>query len=185
MDVLTAIQTRRSERYLTDPAPDTREFGDLLAVAANAPDHGALQPWRWILVRGEERVALGGCFAADVDAEQAAKTAAKALRAPLLATLVFQPRVGHRVREWEQLAATSAMSHAMMLLLHARGYGSIWRTGALAESPTAHRFLGLGADERLLGWLYVGTPVRGRVLPPRVPQDLAGKVSSWKAPQLT
>ena len=180
MDVLTAILTRRSEHYLTDPAPDTEEFADLLTAAANAPDHGVLRPWRWILLRGAERVALGECFAAEVGAERAARAAAKALRAPLLATLVFQPRLGHRIPEWEQLATASAMNHAMMLLLHARGYGSIWRTGALADSPSAHRLLGLRPDERLLGWLYVGTPVRGRVLPPRVPQDVTDKVSSLR-----
>jgi nitroreductase len=181
MDLVTAISTRRSERHLTDPAPDAREFGDLLAIAAHAPDHGVLQPWRWILVRGDERLALGESFAEGLDGEQAAKTAAKALRAPLLATLVFAPRVGHRIPEWQQLAATGGMSHAMMLLLHARGYGSIWRTGALTESPTVHRTLGLTTAERLLGWLYVGTPVRGRVLPPRIPADLTGKLSSLRA----
>jgi nitroreductase len=178
MDVLTAILTRRSERSLVDPAPCTDEFAELLAVAATAPDHGLLRPWRWILLRGADRDALGDCFAAEAGAERSADIAAKVRRAPLLATLIFQPRPGHRVPEWEQLAATSLMSHAMMLLLHSRGYGSIWRTGALATSAAVRDLLGLQSPERTLGWLYIGSPVRERVHPPRPPQDVAGKITS-------
>jgi nitroreductase len=180
MDVWTAILTRRSERHLTDPAPSEDEFAELLAAAATAPDHGMLRPWRWILVRGAERYALGAAWAADTD-WTADLAAAKVLRAPLLATLVFQPLRGHRIPEWEQLAATSVMNHAMMLLLHDRGYGSIWRTGASAGSARARDLLGLGADERSLGSLYIGTPVRDRPLPPRLPPDLSGKLSSLRA----
>ncbi len=179
MDVVTAILTRRSVHHLTDPAPDDGEFAELLAVAAAAPDHGQLQPWRWVLVRGPERLALGECFAADAVAgpRRHADAAGKTLRAPLLATLVFQPRRGHRVPEWEQLAAAASVSHGLMLLLHARGYGSIWRTGAFAESPAAHRLLGLDDGERLLGWLYVGTAPRERAQPIRGPRDVRDRIT--------
>ncbi|WP_426513747.1 nitroreductase family protein [Dactylosporangium sp. McL0621] len=180
MDVLTAMLTRRSQHRLTEPAPDNGEFAELLAIAATAPDHGQLRPWRWLLVRGAGRDALGECFAADVDAARAGDAAAKPLRAPLLATLVFQPRPGHRVPEWEQLAATSLMSHAMMLLLHERGYGSIWRTGSHTDSPAVRALLGLGPDERALGWLYIGSPINGRLLPPRTLPDVAEKVTALR-----
>jgi nitroreductase len=178
MDVLTALATRRSEHHLTEPAPGDGEFAELLAVAAMAPDHGLLRPWRWILVRDGARQSLGECFAADAVGRRPEEAAAKVLRAPLLATLVFAPRTGHKVPEWEQLAATSAMSHAVMLLLHARGYGSIWRTGAFADSPSARHLLGLQPEERLLGWLYIGTPLPDRPPPPRPAEDLRGRVSS-------
>jgi nitroreductase len=178
MDVQTAILTRRSEHRLIEPAPDADEFAELLAVAATTPDHGLLRPWRWILLRGPDRHALGECFAANVGPERATDAAAKVLRAPLLATLIFQPRREHKVPEWEQLAATSLMNHAMMLLLHSRGYGSIWRTGAHTDSPRVRALLGVLTHERALGWLYVGSPIRDRVLPPRTPQDVAGKITS-------
>jgi nitroreductase len=62
----------------------------------------------------------------------------------------------------------------MMLLLHSRGYGSIWRTGALAASAAVSDLLGLQSGERTLGWFCIGSPVRGRLHPP----DLTGKVTS-------
>jgi hypothetical protein len=36
-------------------------------------------------------------------------------------------------------------------LLHSRGWGSIWRTGAAIEAPQAPKHLGLGDGEQLLG----------------------------------
>ncbi|MFI5916389.1 nitroreductase [Dactylosporangium sp. NPDC051541] len=178
MDVVTAILTRRSERRLTEPAPDTAEFAELLAIAATGPDHGQLRPWRWILLRGDDRGELGACFAAAVSPDRAAAEAAKPLRAPLLATLIFQPRYGHKVPEWEQLAAASLMSHGLMLLLHARGYGSIWRTGAHTDAPAVRALLGLSPPERALGWLYIGRPAPARVDPIRALPDVAGKVAA-------
>jgi nitroreductase len=86
VDVQTAILTRRSEHRLTDPAPSAEEFAELLAIAATAPDHGQLRPWRWILLRGAEREALGACFAAEAAANRSAEAAGKPLRAPLLAS---------------------------------------------------------------------------------------------------
>ena len=177
MDLETAIVTRRSERRLAEPAPTDEEFADLLRMAAMAPDHGLLRPWRWILVRDDARRVLGETFAAAA-AERHESVAAKALRAPLLATLVFQPDRCHRVPEWEQMAATCAMSHALMLLLHARGYGSIWRTGAFTGLPGVRGLLDLRFDEQLLGWLYVGTPLLPPARPTRSPQDMSSRVSA-------
>ncbi|MFF7652127.1 nitroreductase [Streptomyces sp. NPDC007983] len=157
MDVTTAMLTRRSEHHLDDPAPTDEEFAYLLKVAATAPDHGLLRPWRWILIRGDDRDELGACFAEEAPAERRSQAVAKPQRAPLLASLVFTPAQGHRVPEWEQLAATSAMTHSLILLLHSRGFGSIWRTGAAIRSPRVRQLLGLRDEEELLGWLYIGT----------------------------
>jgi nitroreductase len=177
MDLETAIITRRSERRLVEPAPGDDEFAELLRLAAMAPDHGLLRPWRWILVRDRARHLLGESFAADAGGELSETVAAKALRAPLLATLVFRPQRPHKVPEWEQMAATCGVSHALMLLLHARGYGSIWRTGAFTALPGVRRALGLADGEDLLGWLYVGTPLADPIQRPRRPEDLSGRLS--------
>ncbi|NEW77726.1 nitroreductase family protein [Streptomyces rhizosphaericus] len=181
MDVTTAMLTRRSEHDLLDPAPDDNEFTYLLKVAAAAPDHGLLHPWRWVLVRGDDRDALGACFAEDVREERRARAVAKVQRAPLLASLVFAPVRGHKVPQWEQLAATSAMTHALMLLLHSRGFGSIWRTGALVHSPQARRLLDLADGEELLGWLYIGTPDPSAPRRRRELYDVSGRLTKLSA----
>ncbi|MDO0929512.1 nitroreductase family protein [Streptomyces sp. TG1A-8] len=154
---MTAVLTRRSIHTLRDPAPSDREFTYLLKCAAAAPDHGRLRPWRWVLLRDAELEALGARLAADAEPGERARVAQGARRAPLKAVLIFCPLTDHKVPEWEQLAAASSVAYGLMLLLHARGFGSMWRTGRLCRSPAARDLLGVGPAERLLGALDIGT----------------------------
>lgn len=184
MDVTTAILTRRSHHHLNAPAPGDQEFAYLLSAAATAPDHGQLRPWRWVLIRGAARYALGACFADQVEQQRREQAAAKALRAPLLATLVFTPRLGHKIPEWEQLAATSAMTQSLILLLHSRGFGSMWRTGTVTESTEARQLFGLHDSERLLGWLCIGTPDPAAASGQRKRSDITPKLFTLSDGQL-
>lgn len=183
--MITAILTRRSEHFLADPAPSYDEFTYLLRGAATAPDHGTLKPWRWILLRGEDRAVLGACLADEHPGQAAGRTVADMLRAPLLAVLVFAPQPNGKVPEWEQLAATTAMTHSLMLLLHARGYGSSWRTGRLAESTAARALLRIDPTERLLGGLSMGTPDPDTKRPRRPLEDVSHRISVFRAREQT
>lgn len=184
MDVMTAILTRRSEQHLAVPAPSDAEFTYLLQGAVTAPDHGKLRPWRWVLLREDDRETLGSCLAAETDDLPAEQVRAKLLRAPLVAALVLSPRVGHRIPEWEQLAAASCVTHSLMLLLHSRSYGSIWRTGRLTRSKAAAELLGLAPHERLLGSLDIGTPTASAQRRQRPLEDVAGYVTRFDASRI-
>jgi nitroreductase len=155
MDLIEAIVTRRSVGRLAEPAPTDDELVALLGHAVTAPDHGLLRPWRLVTVRDDARRLVGEAFA---EASGDERAAAKPLRAPLLVSIVFSPRASLKVPEWEQLAAVSAMVQNLCLLLHIKGWGSIWRTGAVIDAPPVRTVLDLGPAERLLGWLYIGTP---------------------------
>jgi nitroreductase len=179
MDLTEAVRSRRSASRMTGPAPSDAEFGALVGDAATGPDHGQMRPWRLVLVRGGARDALGTAFADDVpadDAEGRARAAAKPLRAPLLVSIVFRPRENPKVPEWEQLAATTCVVYALALLLHDRGWGAIWRTGEPTRSAAVRDLLGVGKDEQLLGWLYVGTAVPA-TQPARPPFDAAAHLA--------
>ncbi|GAA2630046.1 nitroreductase family protein [Streptomyces spororaveus] len=159
--VMTAVLTRRSISRLTEPAPGRPELEELVQAAATAPDHGRIRPWRLIPVTGDERARLGDALGEAAPPEHAQHAANKPLRAPLLLTVVHCPHPDHpRVPRWEQLAATSAMVTTLSLLLHSRGWGSIWRTGPATEAPQVRKYLDLDDGEQLLGWLYIGTPKR-------------------------
>jgi len=51
-DALTFLKTRRSRpaKVLTAPVPDRDTLEALLCVAARTPDHGKLEPWRFIVL---------------------------------------------------------------------------------------------------------------------------------------
>ncbi len=44
---------------LKEPAPSDAEIETLIRIASRVPDHGRLEPWRFILYRGDAREKIG------------------------------------------------------------------------------------------------------------------------------
>lgn len=172
-----ALLARRSQGRLLEPAPGDAALRRFLDAASSVADHGDLRPWRVIALRGDARARLGAAMATGVDERAAAKAAGRPLRAPLLLSLVLTPVERPGVPEWEQLATAAGIGHALSLVLHDAGWGVMWRTGASTESPSVRAFLGLGPTEKLLGWLYVGTPDPDRPASDRPRPDTADRLS--------
>ncbi|HAT35572.1 MAG TPA: nitroreductase, partial [Rhodospirillaceae bacterium] len=65
MDAMEALMNRNSvpARLLQDPAPEGSELEEILETGMRAPDHGALRPWRFLIIRGEARNRLGDVMA--------------------------------------------------------------------------------------------------------------------------
>ena len=139
-------------------APSHSELLPLVCVAARIADHGALRPWRLIELRGDARHRLGEAMvqAAGLTGAEAARLAAKPLRAELLLAVVASRRESDTVAVWEQDAVAAGVAHMMSLLLADRGWGVMWRSGPLTRTQQVQQAHGLEASEDLLGWLYVG-----------------------------
>ncbi|MFD4420625.1 nitroreductase family protein [Agromyces sp. NPDC058484] len=162
---LEAALLRRSSSKVTDAAPDDEALMILLEGAARVADHASLRPWRLIALRGSARERLGAALvgAAGAEGDAATKLAGKPLRAPLLLAVVVVTTPGHaKVPEWEQEASASGVAHLLSLLLDEAGWGVMWRTGPHTRHPLVADMHGLAANERLLGWLYVGGVPAGR-----------------------
>jgi len=95
------------------------------------------------------------------------RTAAKAERAPVIVVVVARLVPHVKVREWEQLVAAGCAAQNLCLAATALGYGSMWRTGWFAEHPLVLAHLGLGEDERIVGFVYLGTVHDDQRIPPR------------------
>jgi len=63
-----------------------------------------------------------------------------------------------KVPEVEQLLAAGAGVMNLLNAFHVQGFGAIWLTGPNVYDPIVPSLLGMGASERLLGLVYVGTP---------------------------
>lgn len=156
---LAAVLARRSWSKVTDEAPSRAELEQLVAAAGRVADHSSLRPWRLIELRGADRERLAAAIA---KAEGEKKPSGKPLRAPLLIAVVASYRKG-KVPRWEQEAVASGVAHMLSLLLDEAGWGVFWRTGSATRSKPVAKVHGLGKNEALLGWLYVGgkpTPTR-------------------------
>ena len=163
-----AARSRRSWSKVTDEAPDRDELLALIAAAGRVADHSALRPWRLIELRGADRTRLGAAIA---KAEGDSKPSTKPLRAPLLIAVVASYRKTDKVPRWEQEAVASGVAHMLSLLLDEAGWGVFWRTGSSTRSKAVAKAHGLGKNEELLGWLYVGGKPAGARAGRRKPVD--------------
>lgn len=151
---------------LDEPAPSGEDLSAILRAGVAAPDHGGLRPWQFLLIRGAARSALGDVFAAALQARDPAapdtaveKQRGKPLRAPLIIAVVARVEPDNpKIPEIEQVLSAGAAAQQMQLAAHALGYGSIWLTGENARDAVVTEALGLGFDDRIVAFLYLGTP---------------------------
>ena len=87
--------------------------------------------------------------------------------------------VGSRLAK--QLLAAGCAAHGILLAAYAQGIGAVWRTGEFAYDPHVMKGLGLAEQERLLGFLYLGTPERELRAVPQV--QVGDFVRAWPAAQ--
>lgn len=180
MNVLEAVRARQSWSKVTDDAPSRDELLNLVAAAGRVADHSSLRPWRLIELRGSDREALGAAIA---KAEGDKSPSSKPLRAPLLIAVVASYRKSDKVPRWEQEAVASGVAHMLSLLLDEAGWGVLWRTGGYTRSKAVAKAHGIGKNEELLGWLYVGGKPTGKKPGRRKPVDARALVTRMPQPK--
>ena len=166
-DPLHVLDTRRSvpSKQLGEPGPDHATLLRMLASAVRVPDHGKLVPFRFIRLQGEARHALGDLLAARTlhlqpDAADAVveKDRARFSHAPVIVTVVARLTPGHKVPEQEQLLTAGSVCFALLQAAQALGFGAQWLTGWMAYDDAVAATPGLSADERIAGFIHIGTP---------------------------
>lgn len=156
--VLESMATRRSVAKVGPETPGDDELIRLLDAVTPVADHKALRPWRLITLRGDDRLRLGEALdAAAGEVREPGEHNSKPLRAELLVAIVASPTPHPKVPEWEQHATAAGAAHLLELALWQAGWGVMWRSGTLANSPEVRALHGLSDDELLMGWLYVGS----------------------------
>lgn len=188
-DALPVLLTRQSvgARHLVEPGPDDAALRLMCEAALRAPDHGALVPFRFAVVRGAARAQLAALF------EQAARDAGKgdadaridaerAQRAPLTLAVLARIDLGHTlVPAHEQWACVGGALTNLLNAAHALGFGGKMLSGSKVRSPVLQRAL-CEAGETLVGWVALGTPAAS---PARQPRKLAADavLREWSGPR--
>ncbi|WP_375412458.1 nitroreductase [uncultured Bradyrhizobium sp.] len=163
------LKTRRSvkPREMNGPGPSPAELETILTVGARVPDHGKLAPWRFIVFEGDGRVRAGEVIAnvfarkepqAPPDKIDAEKR--RLMDAPLVIAVISLMRPHPKIPAWEQELSAGASAMNIITAATALGYGANWLTGWFAYDRDALDGLGLKADERLAGFIHIGTPSR-------------------------
>jgi nitroreductase len=181
-EALDFLRSRRSHppALLTGPGPDDAALTELLTLAARVPDHGKLEPWRFIVLRDPalERLAplVAEASTAAGNTPEKAQKHGDAFRVPVVVAVVFTPTASDKVPEWEQFLSAGAVSLGLVNAALASGYGASWLTGVASAPDFARAHLGLTGDERIAGFIHIGS--RRDAPPPDRPRpDIAAKTT--------
>jgi nitroreductase len=180
-EVLAFLARRRSASALTlqEPAPSPDQLAELIRLAARVPDHGKLTPWRFVILQHEGKTAFAAGLerlAADRGDSAAAAKLGKLKTPPLCVAVISSPKPG-AIPEWEQLLSAGAVCTTLTYAALAMGFGANWITDWYAYDADAGRLLGLAPQEKVAGFVLIGTPRE----PPleRERPDSTALVSRW------
>jgi len=167
--VISFLSARRSVKpdRLAAPAPSPEELETIFTIASRVPDHKKLAPWRFIVIEGEARAKLGeviaeACIAAEKEAPSHVRLETergRLQRAPMVIAAVSRITPHRSAPEWEQVLSAGAACFNLCLAANALGYGTSWITEWIAYNKAVGTALGLGENERVAGFIYIGTPM--------------------------
>src|SRR5215475_13620862 len=175
-DAIQLLKTRRSmkPREMTGPGPSPAEIETILTIGARVPDHGKLAPWRFIVFEGDARTRAGEIiakvFAGKNPQASAAEIEVEKKRltdAPLVIGIVSFTKPHPKVPPWEQELSAGASAMNIVTAATALGYGACWLTGWFAFDRDVLNGLGLKAEEKLAGFIHIGTPSKPNEERPR------------------
>ncbi|HTV69602.1 MAG TPA: nitroreductase [Rhizobiaceae bacterium] len=189
--IIDYLSTRLSAPIaeLKEPAPSDAEIETMLRIATRVPDHGKLEPWRFILYRGDARVEVGKQLAELAERREGPLTEGRRLqelarfsRAPLVIGVISSPKENPKIPQWEMFLSGGAAAMNLVHAANALGYSTNWITNWYSDVEEGRAILGLAPHERVIGFVHIGTysgnvPDRSRPDPAKLASDYSGP---WK-----
>lgn len=182
---LSLLATRRSgrPREMITPGPDSAQLNAILTIASRTPDHGKINPWRFVIVPDAARSALATLITTAYLAERpdAARLEIETLeafatQAPSLVVVLSSPNPERKIPVWEQELSVGAACMNLLHAAHAHGFVGGWLTGWAAYSDVVRDAFG-AAPERIAAFMFIGSPSRDLEERPR--PDPENVISTW------
>ncbi len=165
MDALTLLTTRQSTKKLQGPAPTKAQIEEMIKAAMHVPDHGRLQPYRFVLIPQEKISAFGQTLkqgALELNLAEIFQTKADKLTAhtPLIIAVIGHYMLNlDKVPQWEQLASASCAAFAIQLAANAQGFDNVWLSGKWTESNAVRSMLNCEENEQIVALIALGKGV--------------------------
>lgn len=184
---LDFLLTRRSRpaKTLTGPAPERDDLRQILTAAARSPDHGKLEPWRFIVIEKPAMARLAGLIedrgaALGKAPGDIAKARDQFDRGVLIVAVIESPVASEKIPAIEQTYSAGAVCLALLNAALAAGWGANWLTGWMVyDAAFREQGLGLAGHERVAGFIHIGT--EGATPPERPRPDLDAKTEWMRA----
>jgi len=182
-EVVDFLLTRRSRpaKTLADKGPHNHTLRTILTAAARSPDHGKLEPWRFVVIEGAARhrvAAAAEARAAEIGlAPDRAEKAARAFtQGAVIVAVISRPDPAASIPVWEQELSAGAVCLALLNAALASGWGANWLTGPLARDEGFLKALGGAPGEFAAGFIHIGAET---VVPAERPRPDIEAITTW------
>ncbi|MGC4027120.1 MAG: nitroreductase [Mesorhizobium sp.] len=165
-DVIDFLLKRASPpiQEMHEPGPDDAAIATLMRIASRVPDHGRLVPWRFIVYRGEARHKVGEMLAELAEKREGPlpegrrnQELTRFSRAPVVIGVVFTPKENPKIPQWEMFLSGGAAAMNLVNGASAMGFGANWITNWYSDTEEGRAILGLAPEERVIGFVHIGT----------------------------
>lgn len=181
---LEFLLTRRSRpaKTLAEPVPDRATLETLLTAAARTPDHGKLEPWRFVILGKGAMPRLADAaqargIALGLDDEQIAKGRGQFDQGHLAVAVIEVQKPSPKIPLLEQTYSAGAVCLALVNAALAAGWGANWLSGWPShDREFMQSALGLADHERIAGLIHIGTETS---VPPERPRPDIAALSTW------
>ncbi len=161
---LLALRRSTPNALITEPGPDGAQIQDLLVIGARISDHRRIVPFRFVVLAGAARADFGEKLAA-IFAEQNPQADEAAIenerqrfaRIPVTIAVISAPDKNHKTPLWEQHLTAGAVCQNILIAANAMGFAAQWISEWIAYDDAAMKCLGLGAEEKLAGFILLGS----------------------------
>ena len=181
---LEFLQSRRSRpaKTLIAPAPTREELLPLLTAAARSPDHGKLEPWRFVVLEKGAMPRLAEltqeCGVALGKTEEDIAKARNQFDMGQLAVAVIEvQKPSEKIPAIEQTYSAGAVCLALLNAALAAGWGANWLSGWQVHDPDfCRKAFGLKDNERVAGLIHIATE---GTTPPERPRPDVATLTEW------
>ncbi|MEL6609345.1 MAG: nitroreductase [Pseudomonadota bacterium] len=176
------LLTRRSRPYklLGKPVPSRGEVGTMITAACRTPDHGKLEPWRFVVLEEAALRRLAPIARARAEAlgQDADKAAHQYEVSPFAIVVVESPVASDKIPAIEQTYSAGAVCLALLNAALSVGWGANWLSGVASHDADFRAEMGLEPQERIAGLIHIGTASQ---VPPDRPRPNINVKTTWVA----
>jgi nitroreductase len=143
---------------------DDEIIREIITNATWAPNHGQAEPWQFSIFTGEGLKKLA-TFQSELYKQEAGENFKEAkynklqqqpLKASHVISIGMKRTTTKNIPETEDIAAVASAVQNIYLSVTAYGLGGYWTTGGVTYIEKAKSFFGLGEQDKLLGFFYIG-----------------------------
>ena len=166
-NIIKFLQIRRSitAKNMIDNNINEDDLEAILDCGIRVPDHGALNPWKLIVIKNNARFRIGNDILAkefkinnpaateeEIDYERK-----RFCRANVIIAVLFKPVSHPKIPLWEMELSSGAVCTTLLIAAQSLGYAAQWLTELYAYSKAM--IIELGGNpytDKVAGFIYIG-----------------------------